>query len=75
VIAPKQEVSWNNELVPFLKIKEQFAKLHRDSLLRRMVLAEPDYMPRQEAIRKSLDYLELYEKLEKEKALSPLVRR
>jgi hypothetical protein len=63
------------EGVSFLGLKEIFRKLPDDSLVRRMVLAEPDRMARSEALRKTIDYLELYERLEKGRAFSPLLRR
>jgi len=73
--APTQVLeSKSVEGVSFVSFKEVFRKLPSESLVRRMVLAEPDRMSREEALRKAVDYLELYEKIEKGKEVFPSLR-
>ena len=62
------------ELVSFRGMKEIYSKLPENSLVRRLVLSEPDTMPRAVAKEKAFLYLEMLEK-EKGKSFSPLLRR
>lgn len=50
------------ETVSFVKMKEIFSKLPEKSLVRRLVLAEPDYLPRELAKEKAFLYFEMLEK-------------
>lgn len=55
----------DSEIVSFLSLKEIFSKLPKDSMVRRLVLAEPDYLPREVAKEKAFLYLEMLESLQK----------
>jgi hypothetical protein len=62
------------ELVSFKRMKEIYSKLPENSLVKRLVLSEPDTLPRNVAKEKAFLYLEMLEK-EKGGSFSPLLRR
>jgi hypothetical protein len=62
VTAVQQQVPQEKELISFLSLKAIFSRLPETSLVRRMVLAEPDYLPREIAKEKAFLYLEMLEK-------------
>jgi hypothetical protein len=62
------------EPVSFLGMKAIVSKLPEGSLVRRLILSEPDTMPREVAKEKAFLYLEMLEK-EQGKPFSPLLRK
>ena len=70
----KQNVKSNGDVVSYQKMKQIFSKLPESSMVRRLVLSEPDSLPKRVAIEKTLLYMELLE-MEKEKTFSPLLRK
>lgn len=66
--------SKEEEPVSFKGLKEIYSNLPENSLVRRLVLSEPDTMPREIAKEKAFLYLEMLEK-EKGNSFSPLLRR
>lgn len=69
-----QQALQKGEPVSFLGMKTIFSKLPESSLVRRLVLSEPESMPREIAKEKAFLYLEMLEK-EQGKTFSPLLRR
>ena len=66
--------SKEGEPVSFKGLKEIYSKLPENSLVRRLVLSEPDTLPRDVAKEKAFLYLEMLER-EQGKPFSPLLRR
>jgi hypothetical protein len=62
VTAAQKQVPQEKELVSFVDLKAIFSRLPETSLVRRLVLAEPDYLPRALAEEKAFLYLEMLEK-------------
>lgn len=60
--ATQRHASQDTTLVSFLDLKAIFSKLPKNSMVRRLVLAEPDSMPREVAKEKAFLYLEMLEK-------------
>ncbi len=76
MVAAQQEgrATTGRELASFVGMKEIYSKLPENSLVRRLVLSEPDTLPRDVAKEKAFLYLEMLEK-EKRTPYSGLLRR
>lgn len=73
-VSQNQKALPQGELVSFRNMKTICSKLPENSLVRSLILSEPDTMPRDIAKEKALLDLEMLEK-EQEKTFSPLLRR
>ena len=76
MVVAQQETqpSVGKDIVSFVGLKQIYSKLPENSLVRRLVLSEPDSLPRDVAKEKAFLYLEMLEK-ENGKSFSPLLRR
>jgi hypothetical protein len=73
VNATQKQVPQKGDPVSFVNMKTIFSKLPESSLVRRLVLSEPDTLPRETATEKAFLYLEMLEK--EQKPFTPLLRR
>jgi hypothetical protein len=74
VVQNQERTPRTGESVSFRTLKEIYSKLPENSLVRRLVLSEPDILPRDIAKEKAFLYLEMLEK-ERGKVFSTLMRR
>lgn len=70
----QQRAFQKGEPVSFLGMKHIVSKLPENSMVRRLVLSEPDVLPREVAKEKAFLYLEMLQR-EQGKSFSPLLRR
>jgi hypothetical protein len=62
MVVTQKQASQDAPLVSFLDLKAIFSRLPENSMVRRLVLAEPDFLPRDTAKEKAFLYLEMLEK-------------